>query len=94
VTTQTFTVTLLPDFIPEDDRDVELTLSSPTGAMLGTIPVALLQVLDDDRTAILLGLTNDTSGGLSITSDGRLSGRIREPGQLLGGAPLRWRAAD
>jgi hypothetical protein len=36
------------------------------------------------ENAILLGLTDDTSDGLSITSDGRLSGRIREPGQLLG----------
>ncbi len=45
---QTFTVTLCPDSLFKSDETINLTLSLPIGATLGTPAVALLTILNDD----------------------------------------------
>jgi hypothetical protein len=47
-TTETFTVPLLPDSLDEADETVNLTLSAPSNATLGSPNPATLTILDDD----------------------------------------------
>jgi len=49
VTSQTFDVTILPDTLDEPDETVDLTLTNPTNASLGTPATATLTILDDDN---------------------------------------------
>jgi uncharacterized repeat protein (TIGR01451 family) len=49
MTTTTFTVPVLEDTIDEANETVNLTLSAPDGAVLGTPATATLTILDDDN---------------------------------------------
>jgi hypothetical protein len=46
---KTFPITLEPDTFVEGPRTIELTLSSPTGALLGTPSTAMVTLKDDDK---------------------------------------------
>ena len=47
-TTKTFSVTIIDDTLVEGNETVNLTLSSPVGATLGTPATAVLTIIDDD----------------------------------------------
>ncbi len=48
-TTKDVVLTLLGDFTIEPNETVNLTLTSPTGALLGTQPTAVFTILNDDQ---------------------------------------------
>src|SRR5690606_7304356 len=47
-TVQSFAVPILDDAVNEADETLQLTLSSPSGATLGSLATATLTILDDD----------------------------------------------
>jgi hypothetical protein len=49
VTSQTFDVSILPDTLDEPDETVDLTLTNPTNASLGSPAAATLTIQDDDN---------------------------------------------
>ncbi|MBT9143589.1 MAG: hypothetical protein DDT29_01997 [Dehalococcoidia bacterium] len=53
VTSQSFTVTILNDDLVEGDETLNLTLSNPTNAVLGTPPVAVLTIIDDEMPEVM-----------------------------------------
>ncbi len=56
VTSQTFPVTILGDTIDEPDENIELSLSNPNNATLGTPNPATLTIVDNDTSATCPGL--------------------------------------
>jgi uncharacterized repeat protein (TIGR01451 family) len=71
VTSQTFSVLILPDTLDENDETVLLTLSNPTNATItGTNPATLTIVDDDPLPAVQFGAatysTGEGSGSASI----------------------------
>ncbi|MBT9165955.1 MAG: hypothetical protein DDT25_00618 [Chloroflexi bacterium] len=53
VTSQSFTVTILNDDLVEGDETLNLTLSNPTNAVLGTPAVAVLTIIDDEMPEVM-----------------------------------------
>jgi len=70
-TTQTFNVTILDDAIFEGDETVNLALSSPGNATLGSPGTAVLTITDATPvTGITREVDGNILGGVSITLDG------------------------
>ena len=68
-TAKTFTIPIRRNNLAEDDRTVNLTLSSPTGgAVLGAQPTAVLTVVNVDK--------NTNPGGLDIAFRGGLNNQV------------------
>jgi glucose/arabinose dehydrogenase len=65
-TSKTFVVPIINDTVGERNESINLTLSSPTGATLGTQQTATLNILDNDpgsftRETLVSGLTTPTA---------------------------------
>ena len=70
-TNKIFSVTVLDDTLAEGDEFLNLTLSSPSGGVvLGPIPTARLNILDNDTTyqfSSATYATNENSGSIVVT---------------------------
>ncbi|MEZ4860815.1 MAG: FG-GAP-like repeat-containing protein [Caldilineaceae bacterium] len=78
-TSATFTVPITDDMLDEDDETVVLALSSPAGAVLGSVTTATLKIVDNDPAPSLTinDVTLNESGGDAtfIITLGAQSGR-------------------
>lgn len=65
--TKTFTIPILDDVVAEGNETVNLSLSSATGASLGSASTAVLTIVDDDAPGVTVtpttGLVTTESGG-------------------------------
>ncbi len=70
VTTQTFTVSIIPDLIDEPHETVGLTLTGATNATVGD--PATLTIRDDDGPAIIAGTVFSDSNGNGVREAGEI----------------------
>jgi large repetitive protein len=67
-TAKIVSLTIAEDFLSEDDEDVLITLSSPTGAIIGTIPTLTLTIQDNDPLPAVQFSASTSQASESVTS--------------------------
>ncbi len=93
VSSQTFTVAICDDALAEMSETVNLALSSPTGAVLGTPNTAVLTITDNDAAPTLQFSSATTSVGegggtvtLTVTRNGATGNAVTVDYSTLGGS--------
>jgi hypothetical protein len=89
--TKTFPITIQPDTVVEGPQTIDLALSSPSGAVLGTQSTALVTITDNDST----GISSFGAPTYSVSeAGGAATITVTRTGALASGVRVHYATAD